>query len=454
MSEVFVNPEAKYDYDEDSGMFSKKAVAVKERLKVLAWCDTPTCSTGFGQVAKNIFKILGSDKYDINVLGINHGGDAYDTAQFPYRIDPATCLLSNDTDLHGRPKLLRKIKNERFDILFIIQDTFLVQTVIGEILKIRKELPLDRQFAIIYYYPIDGVPQGSWIRDTVMAVDFPVVYTEYGKKLSYDAVDEKFPLDVIGHGTNKKDFYPLPSTDAYAFRKEVFKEHAEDFLVLNVNRNQQRKDLHRSFAAYGLFHAKYPNSFYFVNAQMNDIGGHIGIIAQQYGLFLPDKEKGIKGDWAAPAEGTFSASQGYTIPIVNGFYNAVDLVISTTLGEGWGLSCTEAMAVKKPVLFPRNTSLIEMIGENEERGYMCKSGADLEHLICLGGMDNNIVRPTVDVQDMANKMEYIYLNYAEAKIKAEAAFEWCASWEDLAPQWRNVFDRAEAKINEMRGVNP
>jgi D-inositol-3-phosphate glycosyltransferase len=423
-----------------------------DKIKVLAWCDTPTCATGFGQVARNILsELYKTDKYDFSILGINHGGDYYDREKFPYIIDPATCLLSNDTDLHGRAKLCRKLQNERVDILFIINDTFLVQTVMKDILRVRKELPLDRQFTIIYYFPIDATPQKDWIEETVKIVDFPVVYTNYGKNQCYCVTDSIFPLDVIYHGTNKSDFFPLSDELTMEFRKGVFKEHSKDFIIINVNRNQQRKDLHRSLAAYAIFHKKVPGSFYFVNCQMNDIGGNIARIGEQYGLIMPDPGKDIGGDWTCPAPGTFSASQGYALNILNGLYNAADLLISSSLGEGWGLSCTEAMQCKTPVLFPRNTSLLEMIGENEERGFFCKSGEDDDHKICLGAMDNNIVRPIVNVLDMANRMEYIYYHYNEAVQKAEEAYKWVPSWEELMPQWKDVFDRAEYKTKELRG---
>ena len=424
-----------------------------DKLNVLVWADTPTCSTGFGQVCKNILAELKStDKYNFNILGINHGGDWYDQEKFPYRISPATCLLSSDTDLHGRPKLLRILKNERVDILFIINDTFLVQSVMKDVLKIRDELSIDRQFMIVYYFPIDAIPRPDWINETAKVVDFPVVYTQYGKNECYRITNSIFPLDVIYHGTNKTDFFPLDDPTIHEFRAKVFKEHADDFLILNVNRNQQRKDLHRSLAAFALFHKKVPNSFYFINCQMDDIGGNIALIGEQYGLTMPDPGNGVRGDWTCPAPGTFNSSQGYSLTVLNGLYNSADLVISSTLGEGWGLSCTEAMQCKTPVLFPRNTSLLEMIGPNEERGYFCDSGEDEDHYICLGPMDNHLIRPIVNVHDMASKMEHIYSHYDEASAKAEEAYKWVPSWNDLLPKWLNIFERAEKKLNEVRGA--
>lgn len=422
------------------------------KLNVLFWADTPTCSTGFGQVTKNILKLLyKTGKYNFNVLGINHNGDSYNHEEFPYNIDPATSYISNDTDLHGRGRLYRKLQSEKVDILFIINDTFLVETVMKQVLDIRGKLPLDRQFVIVYYFPIDATPHRDWITECVMKVDFPIVYTNYGKQECYKVANQIFPMDTIGHGVDDSSFFKMKDEERIPFRKSVFKEHSDDFIILNVNRNQQRKDLHRSLAAFALFHKKVPKSFYFINCQMDDLGGNIAQIGQQYGLQMPDPTHGLYGDWTCPAPGTFSASQGYPIQILNGIYNSADLVISSTLGEGWGLSCTEAMACKVPILFPKNTSLVEIIGENEERGYFCKSGEDTDHTICLGAMDNNLVRPVINVNDMADKMFYIYNHKDEARQKAEEAFKWVSTWDDIAPRWIDVMSRAENKLKEIRG---
>ena len=54
-------------------------------------------------------------------------------------------------------------------------------------------------------------------------------------------------------------------------------------------------------------------------------------------------------------------------------YNAADLYLTTSLGEGWGLGVTEAMACHTPVAMPRHTSLAE-IGEALGEGTQGASG--------------------------------------------------------------------------------
>ena len=61
---------------------------MSEILQVLWYSDTPTCATGFGQVAKNLLKALhATGKYHFDVIGINHGGHPYSHVEFPFSVE-------------------------------------------------------------------------------------------------------------------------------------------------------------------------------------------------------------------------------------------------------------------------------------------------------------------------------------------------------------------------------
>jgi len=129
-------------------------------------------------------------------------------------------------------------------------------------------------------------------------------------------------------------------------------------------------------------------------------------------------------------------------------------VLSTTLGEGWGLSWIEAMATKTPVIMPGNTALVESI--TEDKGLLTKSGADPSHFTILPH-DNEIIRPLVDVEDMVEKMLWVYNNYDEAMVKAETAYEWVTNdlnWQGkIADRWVSVFDKMYTEVTKI-GTDP
>ena len=124
-------------------------------------------------------------------------------------------------------------------------------------------------------------------------------------------------------------------------------------------------------------------------------------------------------------------------------YNLSDVVISTALGEGWGLSLTEAMASGIPVIFPNHTSVTEIIGEGNLRGTLIPAGVDGNN-ICLGPPDNNLARPLVDVRKMAEAIFDCYKNYNNYKEKAKSCVYWVPSWKQVGVKWKEIFNKAVA----------
>jgi glycosyltransferase involved in cell wall biosynthesis len=145
----------------------------------------------------------------------------------------------------------------------------------------------------------------------------------------------------------------------------------------------------------------------------------------------------------------FDENRGFSIETVNKIYNASDVIVSTTLGEGWGLSSTEAMAAKVPVIFPDNTSLSEILADN--RGRLVRSGDGANDWVCLGTEDMNQYRPVTDTKDMVNALVEAYDNRDKSRERAERAFQWVQdlSWEKIGLQWAEVFSEAVSSLADQ-----
>src|SRR3989304_5590540 len=95
---------------------------MSENCNVLCYLDTPTCATGFATVSRNILLNLHqTGKFNISVLGINYWGDPHN---FPFSIWPVG--VNNDHDPYGRKKVITMIEEAEFDILFCLQDSFIL----------------------------------------------------------------------------------------------------------------------------------------------------------------------------------------------------------------------------------------------------------------------------------------------------------------------------------------
>lgn len=417
-----------------------------EKKEILFWADSPTCSTGFATVSRNIIKRLhATGKYRFTVLGISYLGTPVDTEKHPYLKYPEQGGLTaagEGGDVYGFTRLARMLQTDHFDILFILNDTFVMEHAIPKILEIRNRLK--RKFKIIFYFPIDSEPKHSWIANTVKLVDYPVTYTEYARELvrKHFTDAEPWNLQVIYHGTDKEAFYPIPGEARKTLRKGIFGPVADRFIVLNVNRNQPRKDFNSMFAAFAKFHKKFPETYLYVLAAMDDAGGNMDEIASQHGLVYGQ-------DWNCPPKDIYGPNQGMPIEAVNQIYNCADLVISTTLGEGWGLSLTESMAVGVPVLGPRHTSVEEILGKNSERGWLIAAGGP-DHTIQLPYQDNNRVRPMIHIDEMVDTMIKIMRYPSQSKKKIAAASAWVPTWDDVCHKWLEIFHEAGEAIERER----
>ena len=241
-----------------------------------------------------------------------------------------------------------------------------------------------------------------------------------------------------------KDFYPIQDKEAVIeLRNNFWDKHKDKFVFINVNRNQPRKDLFRTLLAFKKLldrrRAKGKDDVYlYMHCNIFDSGLNLLDMSKQIGL--------VEGDeFAHPDPKQFNVSHGYPVEVLNHMYNASNCLISTTLGEGWGLSLTEAMAVKLPVIAPDHTSISEILGKTSnglaERGFLVKTdNCFVQH------DDNSRVRPLTDVNDLVDAMEYVVENRETLQPMIERAYEWVKtlSWEDelVGGKWKTLFEQA------------
>jgi len=419
-----------------------------DKINVLVLADY-ACTTGFATVASNVMRQLhNTGKYDIDVIGINYTGDPYDHDKFPGTVYPALNIANMHVgDPYGRQKLVDMAGSGKYDLIYIIQDTFIVQTFIKALLETRDELA--RKYKIVHYFPIDAEPKPEWVTDCVSLVDYPVVYTEYGKEAVL-AIDPSLEdrLQVIYHGTNTSDFHYIEDREEVKeFRHNYFSGKADDkFLITNVNRNQIRKDPVRNFLILEELRKRgHDNVVMYLHMSHDDQGGNMLVMAQHFGFKLQE-------DFILPSPRYFNPNQGLPVDAINLIYNASDALLTTTLGEGWGLSITEAMATKLPVVAPANTSINEILADG--RGMLTKSGSNPSLWTMLGGNDNERLRPLMDVEDAATNIEKIMKGY---KPDVDAAYEWATgnNWGTICQRWETIFDSAakEARLSSQLGVS-
>ncbi|KKM67052.1 hypothetical protein LCGC14_1474990, partial [marine sediment metagenome] len=190
----------------------------------------------------------------------------------------------------------------------------------------------------------------------------------------------------------------------------------------------------RTIMAFKEFRKIVPESILYLHMAMKDQGWDLKAVCDEMGM-------DISKDVIFPKN--FGPNQGYPREVLNLLYNASDVIISTTLGEGFGLAWMEAMAAKVPIVMPDNTMLPEYI--TEETGYLCKSG-NKSSLWTVIQHDNEVMRPLTDTEDLVKILLDVYNNRDEAKRRAENGYKWITTemdWQkNIAPMWVKIFDKA------------
>lgn len=457
----------------------QKPAEPEKKIEVLWLSDTPACATGFGQVARNLLTALqATGKYNFTIIGINQS-DWYDRDEYPWKILEASPMMSANPlyrDVFGRQRLLDFLSSGKFDLVFTLQDTFIIEPISAKIHQAHEEMrqanlkegkEIFKPFRWIYYFPIDATPKSNWVLKSALLADYPVCYTNWGKKECLDAIRDDVPeknrslemaqhdakMRVIYHGSNIKEFFYVEDRKAVdEFRKAFWTGKADGkFLVVNINRNQPRKDLAKTLAAWDKFLEHHPNSYLYMHCKRQDVGGDLVEYARNF------KRLRLGENWTMPVN--FNESAGIPVSTLNMIYNAADLVVSTTKGEGWGLSYTEAMATKTPLLVPNNTSAPEIVGANQERGLLINCG---NHPAAWEAMreDNERLRPLVDIDHMVQQMTWVFDNLQsdELKAKVDAAYEWVQTMQwsgpNIGEKWVAIFQEAvNSLLKEKWGAN-
>lgn len=402
-------------------------------MRILFYGESPILETGAARVDRHLLDTIVECGHEVEVIATSHfWEDEYDHERYPYKIISVSRETQQKTHEAAGAIINERMKD--FDLLFISGDMHVPNILIEQVKK----------YPTIVLAAIDGEVKHPDQVVSLGVASFPAVYSRYS---FYQVLDHlpgiKDCFKCIRLGSEPEVFFPLPEDERKAYREKAFGITDEKFLVMWANRNQMRKDPGRAMAAFHLFHQRVPHSVLYMHCRMQDVGGNIVSQATLLGL----RVKGANPEvMFAPQDYTEIA--GFDREKLNKMYNAADVCISTSQGEGWGLTTTEAMAAGTPFIGPANTTFFELLGLNEERGYLASCGGDDLWSIYYGVDD--APRPLTSVTDMAEYLYHVYLNREEALQKAKEARKWTErhTWQRFKNQWKEVLRDCQEHLSQ------
>lgn len=407
-------------------------VGMSIKLRVLAWSDWVLAPTGFGTVARHVLGALHeTGRYQIDQLAINYHGDFYDQDECPYRLSPAKLL--DPSDPHGRKQLLRMLEGGDYDILWVLNDLNVLQPIIGNLqrLKEQKRVTGRKMFDTVLYYPVDCNVRVDMC-DVLRFADVTATYTQWARLKTLESFPDLKDVRVIGHGADARTYYPLPKHERQLLRSQYLRvDSPSTFVLVNVNRNLPRKDLARTILAYREFRKSVSDTVLYLHCPIREWDIDLGASCQFLGLQ-------VGKDVLFPAAATWTNGGGLPPDELNKIYNCADAYLTTTLGEGWGLTITDAMSSGLPIIAPQNSSIPEILGDDGDRGYVytCME---------LVRIDNYGYRPMGRLENIVEKVKECYEQRGTARqgqILARAAtFVEQHTWGGVGKHWQDLFAR-------------
>ncbi len=391
--------------------------------------------TGFATVSRNVIKGLRKELGDdvmFDVVAINN------FTEEPYLDDDGVLvmsakLLDPKQDDFGRNHYLKCLAEGNYDATFIMQDLGVVQPIIQVMrhIKLSKQKDNKKQFKSFFYFPVDCNLIKALTKDLEF-FDMLATYTSFGREeVCRFRPELRKNIKIINHGNNNGAYYPIHKEERDIFREEYFEDKEKDkFIISVINRNQPRKDIATSIFAFQELKSNWKHDkkpFLYLHMNPSDPMG-----LDLRALMLQTDLEEYK-DYMFPPR--HMENHGASEAQLRSIYNASDLFVTTNLGEGWGLTVTEAMACKLPVVAPLHTSITE-ISNDGENIYPITEFIP----VCL--QSDNLVRQMSFIDNVVEVMEEavndILIDSEVKKLKIENSYNYVKTkldWNYIVPKF-------------------
>lgn len=321
--------------------------AASKKLKFMLVSTHTHQFTGYSKVSYHMLQILSRLPW----LQLTH----YGFQKFPqippnYRpypsnvdvIDAAATEKANPQQGFGFTALPEVIRKKQPHVVMIYNDMSIVAKFLEEIRKSG----IPRNFKIwVYCDQVYNTQLQGYLDILNRDADCVFAFTPFWKKCLKDQGITR-PLDIILHGFDSKQFFPIP--------KEVVRKQlgipTDAFVLLNLNRNQPRKRYDLLIMAFVELVVKYPTKpvFLMCICDKGEKGGWWLFEIYQREL----KMRGVPVEQFGNRLMVSSQDMIFKDEDVNMFYNVADVGISTAEGEGFGLCQFEQMGVGVPQVVP------------------------------------------------------------------------------------------------------
>lgn len=326
----------------------------------ILWIGDAGSHGGFATVTHNIGERLVRDYgHDISVIAANFRGDHWDTNLKLY-----VANQSVPQDIVGMSRVVEMLASLPEAVVFV-QDPRVVLRVLRENQWDEERVLWNGMAAsdgtvyrppVLAYLAIDGY-NSPRLWDALLPRVTRIAMSHHGQSAMPEA-------PVIWHGVDHDIFQPRDKRAA----KLALGFDPDRFLVLRVDKNTWRKDYPSTWKALRPVMRRHPDIDAHFHCRSDASDGY-DLKAVRF------NDEDIRARVTTIPDGSsMGRFTGLPVEQLALLYNAADVFVSTSWGEGFGLTILEAMASGTPVIAQKCSAITEVVGDGgkliEPKGLM------------------------------------------------------------------------------------
>ena len=369
----------------DNNSWWHKSTNNKTRIMLCGTYPIGT-SNGYSKVVYYICKYL--QKYDDIQLTVYGFQNVNNTNGSNIRNDLDNVILhdvlANENPKRngfGEKEIGDYLKKNPQDIIIIFNDSIITTALVGTLVKEcwdeKKNFKLISYMDQVYKYQ-----KKEYIQILNTFFDGIITFTPYWEEIATKLGITK-PLYNFPHGFDYNLYYPIPQTIARLY----YNYSDDDFIILNLNRNQPRKRWDISIIAWANFLVMCYNKFKKISNLKLVVGTQINGYWDLMEVFNNEiRFTEIPWEEAKDTIVKIDNPQQLSDRDINILYNSCDIGLNTADGEGFGLCTFEGLGVGKPQVASYLGGMIEFLSDDYSFKIEPKSYIYLDHKsVGIGG---------------------------------------------------------------------
>jgi len=303
-------------------------------MKIFWWSNAPWCRTGYGNQTNLFWWRIQKLGHEVTL------GASWGLGGSPLNIEDHgehTQVYPLGYTTHGNDVLAQHAKHAKADIVITLYDSWVFNPSVTS------------QFRWCPWLPIDHDPVPPPVGEALRTAWQPIAYSQFGyKRLTEAGFDPRY----VPHGVDTTVFQPKDRAEA---RKALKLKEDISFLALMVAANKgapSRKSFAEVFWAWSNFIKKHPKATLFVHAHAGTEMSGLDLIRLAKELQIPEGRL----LFCDPYINILGYPDSYMVNL----YNAADVLVNPSQGEGFGIPIVEAQACGTPVIVNDWTAMPEL----------------------------------------------------------------------------------------------